>query len=56
MVGLPWCPVLRSLPFNAGDTGSILGQGTKIPHAPGQLSPHALELHATTREPACRNY
>ena len=28
-------------PSNAGDAGSIPGQGTKIPHAVGQLSPHA---------------
>ena len=25
---------------NAGDAGLIPGQGTKIPHAVGQLSPH----------------
>ena len=42
---------LRSA-FNAGDMGSIPGPGTKIPHAVGQLSPHA-----TTREkPSCCNY
>ena len=35
---------------NAGDTGSIPGRGTKIPHAMGQLS-----LHATTTELACLN-
>ena len=27
-------------PSNPRDVGSILGQGTKIPHAMGQLSPH----------------
>ena len=32
---------------NAGDVGQIPGQGTKIPHAAGQLSPYA-----TTRQPA----
>ena len=37
-----------NLPSNAGDTGSIPGQGTKIPHATGQLS-----LHTTTTELAC---
>ena len=36
---------------NAGDAGSIPGQGTKIPHAAGQLSPRV-----TTREPASCNY
>ena len=34
----PGGPVLRNLPFNAGDTGSIPGGGTKIPHAEGQLT------------------
>ena len=33
-------------PTNAEDTGSILGSGTKTPHAKGQLS-----LWATTTEP-----
>ena len=32
---------LSILPSNAGDRGSIPGQGTKIPHAAGQLSRHA---------------
>ena len=36
----PSGPVVKNLPFNAGDTGLIPGQGTKIPHAAGQLSPH----------------
>ena len=35
-------------PSNAGDTGSIPGQGTKIPHAAGQLSPRV-----ATTEPMC---
>ena len=39
--------VVKNLPCNAGDTGSIPGQGTKIPHAPEQLS-----LPATTTK-AC---
>ena len=33
--------VVKNPPSNAGDTGSIPGQGTKIPHAEGQLSPCA---------------
>ena len=41
----------RNLPSNAGDVGSIPGEGTKIPYAVGQLS-----LRATTTEPACHNY
>ena len=32
-------PVAKNLPSNAGDIGSILGQGAKIPRALGQLSP-----------------
>ena len=49
-------PVVKNPPSNAGDTGLIPGQGTKIPHAVGQL----LSPKATTREawdgmkdPAC---
>ena len=30
--------MVKNLPSNAGDAGSILGQGTKILHAMGQLS------------------
>ena len=42
---------LKNPPSNAGDMGSILDQGTKIPYAAGQLSPLA-----TTREkPMCSN-
>ena len=29
----PGDPVVKTLPSNAGDTGSITGQGTKVPHA-----------------------
>ena len=36
----PGCPVVKNLPSNAGDVGSIPGRGTKIPHAAGQLSSH----------------
>ena len=35
---LPGGPVVKNPPYNAGDTGLIPGQGTKIPHAAGQLS------------------
>ena len=31
--------MVRNLPSNAGDLGLIPGQGTKIPHAEGQLKP-----------------
>ena len=39
--------VVKNLPCNVGDAGSIPGQGTKIPHAVKQLS-----LQAATTEPA----
>ena len=39
-------PVVKNLPCNAKDMGSIPGQGTKIPHATEQLS-----LCAITTEP-----
>ena len=32
--------MVKNLPSNAGDVGSIPGKRTKIPHATGQLSPH----------------
>ena len=41
----PGSPVVKSSPCNAGDTGSIPGQGITIPTAADQLS-----LRATTRE------
>ena len=40
----PAGPVVKDPPANARDTGSIPGQGTKIPHASGQLSPRVLQL------------
>ena len=46
----PGGPVVKNLPYNAGDAGFIPGQGTKIPHVAGQLSPHA-----TTTELMCLN-
>ena len=48
----PGGPMVKNPPSNAGDAGSIPGQGTKIPHAMGQLNPHA----ATREKPVCRNY
>ena len=42
--------VVKNLPSNAGDAGSIPGRGTKIPHAVGQLN-----LRATTTDPTCLN-
>ena len=36
----PGGPVVTNLPCNAGDVGSIPGQGTKIPHAAGERRSH----------------
>ena len=44
--GFPGVPVVKNLPANTGDMGSIPGWGTKIPHAGGQLS-----LYATPTDP-----
>ena len=44
-------PVVKNSPSNAGDTGSNPGQGTKILHATGQLSP----LTASTKARAPRS-
>ena len=38
--------MVKNLPSNAGDTGSIPGWGTEIPHAAGQLSPRAANYRA----------
>ena len=51
LLSLSGSPVVKKLPSNAGDTGVILGGGTKIPHSVEQLSPHA-----ATREPMHHNY
>ena len=45
----PGGPVVKNLPCNAGDAGSIPGRGTKIPQAMEQLSP----LTATTEPVRC---
>ena len=40
--------MVKNPPSSAADASLIPGQGTKIPHAVGQLSPRA-----TTAEPVC---
>ena len=42
--------MVKNPPPNVEDVGLIPDQGTKIPHAVEQLSPHA-----ATREPACHH-
>ena len=50
----PGGSVVKNLPYNAGDTGSIPGQGTGIPHAAGQLGPRATTTELTPQlGPAC---
>ena len=44
----PGGPLVKNRFCNAGDTGSIPGWGTKIPHAAGQL----LNLCTASNEPA----
>ena len=41
-------PVVKNPPSNAGDMGLIPGQGTKTPHALGQLSPCAAIREASS--------
>ena len=54
----PGGAVVENPPCNSEDTGSTPGQGTKIPHAAGQLGPvpqlERENLHATTREQPTR--
>ena len=46
-------PVVKNPPCNAEDAGSIPDQGTKIPRATGQLSPHTImSLCAPSEEPS----
>ena len=40
--------MVENSPPNAGDVGSIPAQGTKIPHAVGQLNPHTTTREALT--------
>ena len=47
----PGGPVVKNLPCNAGDVGSIPGWGTKIPRATEQLN-----LQAVTTEPMSHNW
>ena len=52
---IPGGPMVKNLPCNAGDMGSIPGQGTKIPHAAEQLT-HTLQLLILSAlEPVCYN-
>ena len=39
--------MVKNSPRNAGDTGSIPGEGTKISHVTEQLSPHTTTVDPT---------
>ena len=39
--------MVKNPPYNAGDAGSIPGQGTKISHAAGKLGQHATTTELT---------
>ena len=47
ILGFPGGPVVKNPPCNVGDVGLIPGQGTKIPHAVGQLSPQIATTEST---------
>ena len=49
----PGGPVVKNPPCNAGDSGLILGQGTKIPHTVKQLYPHATATEARELRSSC---
>ena len=53
----PGGPVVKNPPYKAGDLGPIPRQGTKIPHAAGQLSPHTTttELLHLSQSPHAAN-
>ena len=60
MLGLPWHPVVKNSPANAGYTGLIHGLGTMILHTSEQLSlcsrAHALQRESHLNEkPAHRS-
>ena len=49
-------PIAGSLPCNAGDMGSIPGQGAKILNTEEQQNPHATTGETVHRkDPACCN-
>ena len=47
--------MVKNLSSNAGDVGSIPGQGTKIPYAMGQQSPRSTAPDPLRSVPTCHN-
>ena len=45
--------MVKNPPPSAGDAGSIPGQGTKIPHAAGQLNPPAAIREKPPKKSLC---
>ena len=54
--GLPGGSVIKSLPANAGDTGSIPGQGTEIPTCCRATEPMSCNNWACALQPGNHNY
>ena len=54
-LGFPGVSDGKDSACNVGDLGSIPGGGIKIPHATGQLSPHAVSTEVCGLEPALHN-
>ena len=46
--------MVKNPPSNAGDSGSIPGWGTRVPHAAGQLSPLTTTRHYRSLLPAMK--
>ena len=56
--GLPWWSVIKNLPANAGDMGSVLGQGRRQCHGATKSmqhlpSPHSTELKSCNYRSPC---
>ena len=51
----PGGPVVKNLPGNAGDVGSIPRRGTRIPRTQGELSPRATIRESKMKDPECLN-
>ena len=48
--------MVENPPSNAGDTGSVPGQATKIPHATRQLALHTPQGRAATETQCSQNF
>ena len=55
ILGFPSGPLVKNPPADTGDMGLIPDQGTKIPHASGQLSPCTTTTEPMYLEPVLCN-